>query len=152
MGNGNNPLTVQVTITSTSISVPANQETIAAKQGHTPIFWVVASGSAAGARITNVWFPVQAPPWPNDQPAAVGNGQWKVDDHNSNPGPGSQIFKYNIAGTTTAGTPPDLDPNVDNEPPPGGPPPEHDEDHDQDDQGSGGHGSHGREQKNSGND
>jgi hypothetical protein len=117
MPSNNNPLTVNVTITSSSISV--DQPGLAAGQGNTPIFWQVATGSASGAAITNVWFS-GTPTWPNAQPTAIGNGQWKVNDNNTNPGPGTISYKYNISASTPGGNPPDLDPTVDNQPPPGG--------------------------------
>jgi hypothetical protein len=113
----NNPLTVYVTITPTLISV--NTPGLAASQGNTPIFWAVASGSASGATITNVWFS-GTPTWPNAQPTSIGGGKWMVNDNNTNPGPGVISYKYNISATTSSGNPPDLDPTVDNQPPPGG--------------------------------
>ncbi|MCU1228981.1 MAG: hypothetical protein JWO97_1865 [Acidobacteria bacterium] len=117
MPSNNNPLTVNVTITPTAITV--DQPGLAASQGNTPIFWAVATGSTSGAAITNVWFS-GTPAWPNPQPTSIGGGKWKVSDNNTNPGPNPISYKYNISATTPNGNPPDLDPTVDNQPPPTG--------------------------------
>ena len=114
MAGENNPVLVSVTITPTEISV--DKPSIKADQGHTPIVWHVSADSTPGARITSVVFERD---WPNPQPQPVGN-EWKVSDNNTNPGPGTVSYKYDVGGTTPLGNPPVLDPTVDNQPPPGG--------------------------------
>ena len=127
-----NPLTVTVTVTKNgnSLSISVSDTVLAIpNQGSdpagVPIFWSLSPNSSQGAQITNVTFPWPAPSvsgysftqWPNSAPAQQGSGNWFVSCPNTNPGPGHVYYKYNVyasVGSTTG----ELDPIVDNEPPP----------------------------------
>lgn len=127
-----NPLRVLVTVTQTgnSLSITVSDPVLAVPRqanapSETPILWALDPASSAGAQITNITFPWPAPAvngytftqWPGPDPTGQPNGQWIVTCRNDNPGPGHVYFEYNVyasVGSTTG----ELDPIVDNQPPP----------------------------------
>ena len=125
-------LVVQVTVTQhgNSLLIEVDNHVVHVRRHsrepvEVPIRWSLNPASSAGAQLTGITFPWPAPPlgeytfteWAGERPAQQPNGHWRVTCHNNHTHAAHVYHKYHVhaAVGSVIG---ELDPIVDNHPPP----------------------------------
>lgn len=124
MSNGGNPNTVTIKFTAGSTPTwNVQPDSLPVPQGPQQITWLLSNDSSPGTQFaaTNGIVFKPGSNWPGTTPSLQTASRYTASEHNTNPGPGPQRFRYTIhvihGGQTFS-----HDPDVSNDPPTGGGP------------------------------